>query len=87
VKAERREFRNARFSPEVIKEAAEIFDKELETEAKEAPSLLLSVDVDDARRDHDSEAEFYADIADLKERLRTPGAFGFATIPRLDCIC
>ena len=62
MKSEHRQFSNARFSPEVIKEAANIFDTELKSEGTEdKPALSLYVEIDRAGRMHDTEAEFYAD--------------------------
>jgi|SRR5947207_8784215 len=61
MKSERREYQSALFSAEVIKEAATIFDQQINPEGKLKLELRMSAVVSGASRSHDNEEEFFAD--------------------------
>src|SRR6059058_3842519 len=81
MKSEERTFLRTRFSVEVIKEAVEVFDRQVNPTAKLKPVLEMTVIVEgpsidyptrrmDVQRGHDDEEEFFADYRKFPDGAR-----------------
>ena len=56
-----REYKQVRFSADVLQEASRVFRKQVDPENEHSPEHYLSVEVDNAEWHHDSLEEFLAD--------------------------
>lgn len=57
----KRDYKQVRFSAEVLQEAFEVFKQQVDPKNKHSPEFYLDVEVDNATWHHDSLEEFYAD--------------------------